>query len=201
MFTGIVTDVGRIRKLTPLPQGVGITIDSAYDLSTIAIGASISCNGVCLTVTDLSREASQNWFYVEAWEEALLRTNIKYWAVDSKINLERSLKIGDELGGHLVFGHIDGTAKILKKEAQGDAIRFSIQAPKDLSPFLAPKGSIALDGTSLTINDVSNNIFDVLIIKHTLAVTNWHSKEIGDLLNIEIDQLARYAARLLKTRL
>ena len=197
MFTGIVTDVGTIDKKTPLPEGVRLRINTAYDPQTIAIGASIACSGTCLTVVALPEETSSaRWFEVEAWEEALRLTTVGSWESGSRINLERALKVGDELGGHIVSGHVDGRAEILSVKPEGEAVRFTIRAPHALAKFVAPKGSVALDGTSLTVNAVNGDDFDVLIIKHTLEVTTWGERKAGDLLNFEVDTMARYAARL-----
>lgn len=197
MFTGIVTDVGRVALAKPLPAGVGLRIETSYDPATIAIGASISCAGVCLTVTALPSEGSnERWFEVEAWEEALRLTTAASWKTGTALNLERALKIGDELGGHIVSGHIDGRARIVSREAEGDAVRFTLEAPRALAKFIAPKGSVALDGTSLTVNKVDGVLFDVLLIHHSLSVTTWGDRQDGDEVNLEIDTMARYAARL-----
>lgn len=197
MFTGIVTDVGKVATLTPLPKGVRLRIDTAYDPMTIDIGASIACAGVCLTVVALPEAgANQRWFEVEAWEEALRLTTAASWQVGSAINLERALKIGDELGGHIVSGHVDGMAEIVAREDEGDAVRFRLEAPRELAKFIAPKGSVALDGTSLTVNQVEGRRFDVLLIHHSLTVTTWGQRNVGDRVNLEVDTMARYAARL-----
>ncbi|MBX3581108.1 MAG: riboflavin synthase [Rhizobiaceae bacterium] len=197
MFTGIVTDVGKVSAAEPLPEGLRFRIDTAYDPAGIAIGASIACAGVCLTVTRLPDQGSNaRWFEVEAWEEALRLTTAHDWRVGSRINLERALKIGDELGGHIVSGHVDGRAKIVSRKQEGDAVRFSIEAPRNLARFIAPKGSVALDGTSLTVNKVDGAVFDVLLIHHSLEVTTWGERQPGDEVNVEIDTMARYAARL-----
>ncbi len=197
MFTGIVTDVGTVATVKPLAEGVGLRIDTAYDPESIAIGASISCDGVCLTVTALPEHGSNaRWFEVEAWEEALRLTTASSWKSGSRINLERALKIGDELGGHIVSGHVDGIAEIVERKEEGDAVRFTLEAPRDLAKFIAPKGSVALDGTSLTVNRVEGTRFDVLLIHHSLSVTTWGERQAGDRVNIEIDTMARYAARL-----
>lgn len=197
MFTGIVTDVGAIAAVTPLAEGVRLRIDTAYDPAGIAIGASIACAGVCLTVTGLPESGSnRGWFEVEAWEEALRLTTAASWARGTRINLERALKIGDELGGHIVSGHVDGTATILARQPEGDAVRFTLEAPRDLARFIAPKGSVALDGTSLTVNKVEGTRFDVLLIHHSLQVTSWGERQAGDRVNLEIDTMARYASRL-----
>ncbi|MGB3417176.1 MAG: riboflavin synthase [Mesorhizobium sp.] len=197
MFTGIVTDIGKVAQVKPLKEGVGLRVETAYDPATIAIGASIACGGVCLTVTALPEEGSNaRWFEVEAWEEALRLTTAADWKAGTRINLERALKIGDELGGHIVSGHVDGTATIIGREDEGDAVRFTLEAPRELARFIAPKGSVALDGTSLTVNKVDGLRFDVLLIHHSLSVTTWGEREAGDRINLEIDTMARYAARL-----
>jgi riboflavin synthase len=201
MFTGIVTDVGTLAAVTPLREGVGLRIDTAYDPEGIAIGASISCGGVCLTVTALPESgANARWFEVEAWEEALRLTTAGEWKPGTRINLERALKIGDELGGHIVSGHVDGKAEIVGRKEEGDAVRFTLEAPRHLAKFIAPKGSVALDGTSLTVNDVEGDSFSVLIIPHTLSVTTWGERRAGDAVNLEIDTMARYAARLVEAQ-
>jgi riboflavin synthase len=197
MFTGIVTDVGTLRRRTELPQGLRLRIETEYDPKTIAIGASMACSGTCLTVVALPEETSKSrWFEVEAWEEALRLTTTGSWVEGASVNLERALKVGDELGGHIVSGHVDGVAEIIALNLEGGATRYRIRAPKALAKFIAPKGSIALDGTSLTVNKVERDVFDVLIIAHTLVVTTWGKKKVGDSLNLEVDTMARYAARL-----
>jgi riboflavin synthase len=197
MFTGIVTDVGTVESLTPLDKGVRLRIRSSYDPKTIAIGASIAHAGTCLTVVTLPEEGSNDrWYEVEAWEEALRLTTAASWQPGTRINLERSLKIGDELGGHMVAGHVDGLAEIVAIEPEGEAVRFRIRAPAGLERFVAPKGSVALDGCSLTVNSVDGANFDVLLIRHTLDVTTWGLRAVGDKLNFEVDTMARYAARL-----
>ncbi|MGV1869687.1 riboflavin synthase [Agrobacterium rosae] len=197
MFTGIVTDVGTVSELETLPEGVRLRVATAYDPKTIDIGASISHGGVCLTVTKLPEQGSnERWFEVEAWEEALRLTTIASWTKDTRVNLERALKIGDELGGHIVSGHVDDKAEILSVESEGEAVRIRLRAPEHLAKFVAPKGSIALDGTSLTVNAVKGTDFDVLLIRHTLSVTTWGDRQPGDFVNFEVDTMARYAARL-----
>ena len=197
MFTGIVTDIGTIASASPLPEGVRLRIETAYDPATIDIGASISCGGVCLTVVALPEGGSnQRWFEVEAWEEALRLTTASTWDAGSRVNLERALKIGDELGGHIVSGHVDGMAEIVERRDEGDAVRFTLEAPRELAKFIAPKGSVALDGTSLTVNRVERTRFDVLLIHHSLSVTTWGERQVGDRVNLEVDTMARYAARL-----
>jgi riboflavin synthase len=197
MFTGIVTDVGRIALTRALPKGVRFRMETAYDPASIAIGASISCSGVCLTVTRLPDAGSnERWFEVEAWEEALRLTTASNWQVGTRINLERALKIGDELGGHIVSGHVDGRAAIVALMEEGEAVRFTLDAPPELARFIAPKGSVALDGTSLTVNKVDGRRFDVLLIHHSQSVTTWGERQAGDEVNLEVDTMARYAARL-----
>ncbi len=197
MFTGIVTDVGKVDKITPLAEGLRLRVATAYDPKTIDIGASISHSGVCLTVVTLPEEGSNDrWYEVEAWEEALRLTTISTWKEGSRVNLERALKIGDELGGHIVSGHVDGMAEIVAIEPEGDATRFRLRVPEAFARFVAPKGSVALDGTSLTVNAVSGCDFDILLIRHTLEVTTWGARKVGDKVNFEIDTMARYAARL-----
>jgi riboflavin synthase len=197
MFTGIITDVGTVEKVTALKEGIKLRVATSYDPATIDMGASIAHAGVCLTVTALPAAGSnERWFEVEAWEEALRLTTISSWQEGTHINLERSLKIGDELGGHIVSGHVDGQAEILAVEAEGDAVRFRLRAPEHLARFVAPKGSVALDGTSLTVNRVDGAEFDVLLIRHSLEVTTWGERQVGDFVNFEVDTMARYAARL-----
>lgn len=199
MFTGIITDVGEISELDQLKSGLKIKIKTNYDPKSIEIGASIACAGTCLTVTQLPEENSnERWFMVEAWEEALRLTTIGSLKTGDHINLERALKMGDELGGHMVSGHVDGKAKIIEKIMEGDAVRFRFKAPDELALFIAPKGSVTLDGTSLTINEVDGAVFDVLLIRHTQEVTTWGQRDVGDEVNIEIDQMARHVARLVE---
>jgi riboflavin synthase len=197
MFTGIVTDVGTVEQVSPMKEGIKLRVATSYDPKTIDMGASISHSGICLTVTGLPEDGSNDrWFEVEAWEEALRLTTIGTWASGTHVNLERSLKIGDELGGHIVSGHIDGKAEILSVTEEGEATRYRLRAPEHLARFVAPKGSIALDGTSLTVNAVHGTDFDVLLIRHTLEVTTWGERRAGDFVNFEVDTMARYAARL-----
>ncbi len=195
MFTGIITQIGTLTQIEQLDAGKRFTVQSAYDSGTIDIGASIAHNGTCLSVVEKS-VSGDDWYKVEAWEEALRLTTLGTWEVGQKINLERALKIGDELGGHMVSGHVDGLAKIVGMKPEGQATRYTLRAPDDLAKFIAPKGSVTLDGTSLTVNQVDGDSFDVLLIKHTLEVTCWGDVRPGDNLNLEVDQMARYAARL-----
>jgi len=192
MFTGIITDVGQVTSVTLLDQGRRFRISTKYDTTMMDIGASVAHNGVCLTVV----EKGSGWIDVEAWEEALRLTTLGAIEEGDPVNLERSLKIGDELGGHLVSGHVDGKASIMDVTEEGDAVRYSLKAPDELAKFIAPKGSVALDGTSLTVNGVNGSVFDVLLIRHTLDVTTWGQRKAGDVVNLEVDQMARYAARL-----
>lgn len=201
MFTGIITDIGTVLALDK--QGdLTARIGTAYQPDTIAIGASIACDGVCLTVTDKGHEAGQNWFEVQISAETLSKTNIGAegsnagWDSGRKINLERALKVGDELGGHIVSGHVDGVARVISIREEGDSTRVDIRAPEVLAPFIAPKGSVALNGTSLTVNDVDGVTFGVNLISHTKEVTTWGKICDGDSLNLEIDTLARYLKRL-----
>ena len=197
MFTGIITDIGTVAAVTPLEQGIKLRVATSYDPVTIDMGASIAHSGTCLTVTGLPDAGSnERWFEVEAWEEALRLTTIGGWSAGTHINLERALKIGDELGGHIVSGHVDGKAQILSVTAEGEATRFRLSVPEHLARFVAPKGSVCLDGTSLTVNAVNGIEFDVLLIRHSLQVTTWGERQAGDFVNFEVDTMARYAARL-----
>jgi riboflavin synthase len=197
MFTGIITDIGTIAAISQLDAGIRVRIQTAYHTANIAIGASIACSGICLTVVALPKSGSgERWFEVEVWREALRLTTAQNWRVGTGINLERSLRIGDELGGHIVSGHVDGMAEIIARDDEGDAVRFTLEAPSSLAKFVAPKGSVALDGTSLTVNKVEGRRFDVLLIRHSLEVTTWGDRKAGDRVNIEVDTMARYAARL-----
>jgi riboflavin synthase len=198
MFTGIVTDIGEITALTPKAQGQlhWLRIACRYDRSTIADGASISCNGVCLTVVASGVEHGSTWFDVDAAAETLGMTTAKHWIVGTKLNLERALKIGDELGGHIVAGHADGTATILKRDDLPDMARFELRTARELARFIAAKGSVTLDGVSLTVNTVDDVMFSVLIIPHTLNVTTLGGWRTGSEVNLEVDLMARYAARL-----
>jgi riboflavin synthase len=207
MFTGIVTDVGRIAAVSEGDRLRRIRIESAYDPASIAIGASIACSGPCLTVVAVGERDGGSWFEVDAAAETLGRTTVAEWRVGTKVNLERSLKIGDELGGHLVTGHIDGIAEIVSREevtggegTSGATARFVLRAPPAVARFIAEKGSVALDGASLTVNEVDGDTFSVLIIPHTLSVTTFGERRAGDRLNLEVDQMARYAARLAEVR-
>lgn len=196
MFTGIVTDIGTLRRVEPRNDVRRLTIASRYDTATIELGASIACSGVCLTVVALQPDA----FEVEAAPETLAVTTARYWTEGRRLNLERALKIGDELGGHVVQGHVDGVATVIAREDIGETTRFVFDAPVALAPFIAVKGSVTLDGTSLTVNEVDGTRFSCLLIPHTLAHTTWGDVHAGDHVNIEVDMMARYAARLAEFR-
>ena len=198
MFTGIVTDIGEITELTPTAQGQlhRLRIACRYDQTTIADGASIACNGVCLTVVGSDVAQGRTWFEVDAAAETLAMTTAKHWKVGSRLNLERALKIGDELGGHIVAGHADGIASIIARDDLPDMARFELTTSRELARFIAAKGSVTLDGVSLTVNTVEDVRFSVLIIPHTLSVTTLGSWAAGSEVNLEVDLMARYAARL-----
>ena len=204
MFTGIVTDVGEIVSVEGTPGTLKrLCVHAAYDPASLSLGASIACGGPCLTVVDFGPREGGCWFEVDAAAETLQRTTVGEWQVGTRVNLERALRIGDELGGHIVTGHVDAVATILTREAVtgggdpwGPTARFEIRVPRPLHRFIAPKGSVSLDGTSLTVNGVEDDVFSVLIIPHTLAVTTWGERQAGDRLNLEVDLMARYAARL-----
>lgn len=198
MFTGIVTHIGEVTAVEQLSEGRRFTVRADLDFSTLEIGASIAHGGVCLTVTAM--DPANATYRVEAWEEALRLTTAGIWDVGAKLNLERALRVGDELGGHIVSGHVDGKARIMSVTGEGEATRFVLRSPEPLAKFIAPKGSVALDGTSLTVNSVSKLDFDVLLIAHSLSVTTWQARKAGDEVNLEVDTMARYAARLLETR-
>lgn len=202
MFTGIITDVGDILSIKPVAQGQlhRLRIGCAYDQSTIADGASISCNGVCLTVVRSGVDNGRTWFEVDAAAETLRMTSAKDWREGGRLNLERALKIGDELGGHIVSGHVDGIATIVTREDLPDMARFELRAPHELAKFIAAKGSVTLDGVSLTVNTAVGDLFSVLIIPHTLQVTTLDAWSEGSEVNLEIDVMARYAARLSELR-
>lgn len=202
MFTGIITDIGRVRSVKKRGD-TRFTIATAYDPDGIDIGASIACAGCCLTVVERGRDGEGNWFAVDVSQESLDCTTLGNWREGTRINLERALKAGDELGGHVVSGHVDGVGRIVDIRPEGDSLRFTFEAPQDLGRFIAPKGSVTLDGTSLTVNAVEDlksggTRFGVNIIPHTQAVTTWGMVKPGDPVNLEIDMLARYVARLVQ---
>ena len=193
MFTGIITDVGEIIELEKRGD-LRARIKTNYDAKRIAFGASIACDGICLTAVDFG----DNWFDVEISAETVSKTIIGsgLWEINYKVNLERSLKVGDELGGHIVSGHVDGIATVSSILDEGDSTRFTFEAPMELARFIAPKGSVALNGTSLTVNEVKENAFGINLVPHTKKVTSWNKTQVGDPINLEIDTLARYVARL-----
>ncbi len=194
MFTGIITDIGTIRQLEP--QGdLRARIATGYDTAHIDIGASIASDGVCLTVIALG----EDWYDVQVSAETVSKTNLGDWAEGRRVNLERALKVGDELGGHIVSGHVDGVAEVIGIADEGDSTRVSLRAPQDMARFIAPKGSVALNGTSLTVNEVDGATFGINIIPHTKDATTWGDVAQGDRVNLEIDTLARYVARLADT--
>lgn len=201
MFTGIVTDLGEVRSVSPRAGNLHrVTIFCGYQRSELIQGASIACSGVCLTVVDAGAEDGRAWFSVEAAAETLRVTTAGHWRPASKVNLERPLKFGDELGGHLVAGHVDGIATVVAREDMPEMGRFVLRAPAGLARFIAPKGSVTLDGVSLTVNTVEGDTFSVLVIPHTLRVTTFGTLRKGDDVNLEIDTMARYAARLMEMR-
>ena len=197
MFTGIITDVGTVRAATR--QGAGdlrLVIATSFPMQEVALGASIACSGVCLTVV----EKGADWFAADVSGETCARTTVGSWRTGRRINLERSLRLGDELGGHLVYGHVDGLARIVGSHPEGDSLRWEFEAPAGYEGFVAAKGSVALDGVSLTVNQVSGRTFGVNIIPHTTSNTTFADRAAGDLVNFEADMLARYVARLLGSK-
>ena len=199
MFTGIISDLGEVLEVTEQADGLRrLTIACGYDPKTIAIGASIACSGPCLTVVERGRHGARGFFAVDVAAETLRVTTAGAWRQGTRLNLERSLHIGDELGGHIVSGHVDGIADLLAREDLPEMARLSLRVPADLARFIAAKGSVALDGVSLTVNEVAGDTFSVLIIPHTLKVTTFGALRAGARLNVEVDLMARYAARLLQ---
>jgi riboflavin synthase len=198
MFTGIISDVGDIIDVEEQAEGLRrVNIACNYDPDTIDIGASIACSGICLTAVARGRSGNRSWFAVDAAAETLRMTTAGEWRRGARLNLERSLRLGDELGGHLVSGHVDGVAGLVSRDDFVDSAGLSLRVPPALARFIAPKGSVALDGVSLTVNAVEGDTFSVLIIPHTLKVTTLGALAIGARINLEVDQMARYAARLL----
>lgn len=209
MFTGIISDIGEIVSIDCFQDTLRrLRIHSRYDAATIQLGASIACSGPCLTVVGFGALENGAWFEVDAAAETLALTTLGDWQVGTHINLERAMKIGDELGGHIVTGHVDGIAELISRDeitgnegsSWGETARFTLRAPRDLAAFIAAKGSVTLDGTSLTVNHVEGDLFSVLLIPHTLQVTTWGERSVGDKINIEVDLMARYAARLAQAR-
>ena len=196
MFTGLITDVGEVAAR----DGGRFRIRSNYPAAEIAVGASIACSGVCLTATSIEPAGEGSLFTVDVSNETLSKTTLGSWEMGAPVNLERSLTAGSELGGHVVTGHVDGKARITDIRADGDSQRFLFDAPDNLGMYIAPKGSVALDGTSLTVNEVAGHTFGVNLIPHTLQVTTWGNRRIGDAVNLEVDLFARYIARLLEYR-
>jgi riboflavin synthase len=194
MFTGIVTDIGRIVE-TRHTGDLRARIATRYDVTGIDIGASIACDGVCLTVVALG-DRPEGWFDVEISGETVSKTNLGGWGPGKRVNLERALKVGDELGGHIVSGHVDGLAEVVAVRPEGGSVRVRFRAPDALARFIAPKGSVALNGTSLTVNEVEGAEFGVNFIPHTQAATTWGEVAVGDKVNLEVDTMARYVARL-----
>jgi riboflavin synthase len=200
MFTGIISDVGEVLDIEEKAEGLRrVSIGCSYDPDTIDVGASVACSGTCLTVIERGRTGNRSWFAVDAAAETLRMTTAAGWERGSLLNLERSLRLGDELGGHLVSGHVDGIAKLVARDDSVDTSVLSVRAPPGLARLIAPKGSVALDGVSLTVNKVEADTFSVLIIPHTLKVTTLGLLAIGAKMNLEVDLMARYAARLLQT--
>ena len=197
MFTGIVTDIGRVRAVTKTGEGKGegrrFEVETSFDVNDIDMGASIAHAGACMTVV----EKGDQWYAIEVSGESLSKTTLGSWDVGTAVNLERAMRLGDELGGHMVSGHVDGVGEVTGRETEGDSVRFTFRAPDDLAKYLAPKGSITIDGVSLTVNEVEGARFGVNIIAHTQTATTIGALEVGDKVNLEIDMLARYVARLL----
>jgi riboflavin synthase len=195
MFTGLITDIGTVAALEPRGD-LRVRLRTGYDPASIELGASIACDGCCLTVVDRGAEGGAGWFAVDVSAESLDKTRLGDWREGTRVNLERSLRLGDEMGGHIVSGHVDGTARLVGLAAEGDSLRLTFEAPEALARFVAPKGSVALNGTSLTVNEVEGARFGVNLIPHTREVTTWGQAAEGDRVNLEIDMLARYVARL-----
>ncbi len=200
MFTGLITDLGRVRSADAQAGGIRLAIDTAYPVESLEIGASIACSGACLTVVESGVEAGAGWFSVDVSAETVACTTLGGWQEGGRVNLERSLKLGDHLDGHLVSGHVDGVAEVVERRPDGDSIRYVFEAPADLSQFIAAKGSVALDGVSLTVNEVDGHQFGVNIIPHTAEKTTFGAAQPGDRVNLEVDQVARYVARLQMAR-
>ena len=192
MFTGIITDIGTVKAVENRKLGKRMTIESSFSEKDIDLGASISCDGACMTVT----EKGKNWFVVDVSQESLDKTTLDYWKKGTKVNLERALKVGDEIGGHMVTGHIDAIAVVAKKQKAGESVKFSIKAPKALMQFIATKGSVTINGVSLTVNSVKGDVFELNLIPHSLKNTTFLGLEKGDRVNLEIDTIARYVANI-----
>jgi riboflavin synthase len=201
MFTGIVTDIGEVAAVRPRAEGLTrLRITCNYPRESLIEGASMACSGACMTIVGIGAEQGRTWFEVDAAAETLRLTTVGRWRAGSRINLERPLRLGDELGGHMVAGHVDGLAKLTNRENLTEMARLTLRTPSDLARFIASKGSVTLDGVSLTINEVDGDAFSVLIIPHTLRVTTLGTLAAGDEINLEVDRMARYAARLTELR-
>lgn len=197
MFTGLITDLGRVRSVEETGGGARLVLETAYDMDAVELGASIACSGACMTVVEKGSDGGTGWFAVDVSGESLACTTIGGWKPGSRVNLEQSLRLGDTLGGHLVTGHVDAVATVLERRPDGDSQRFSFEIPEGYDGFIAPKGSVALDGVSLTVNEVENGRFGVNIIPHTAERTSFGALGEGDRVNLEVDLIARYVARLL----
>ena len=197
MFTGIITDIGRVRAVQATGEGTGegrrFEIETAFDVADIDIGGSVAHAGACMTVV----EKGDNWYAIEVSAESLSKTTLGSWDVGTRVNLERAMRLGDELGGHIVSGHVDGVGELVGRKADGDSQRYTFRAPQELAKYLAPKGSITIDGVSLTVNEVDGAEFGINLIPHTQTATTLGLLEPGDQVNVEIDMLARYVARLM----
>lgn len=199
MFTGIITDIGTVIDVTKAGDTT-YRIQTSFDLSTVAMGASIAHSGVCLTVVEKGQNDTSHWYDVVVSEESLSKTNMRDWGIGTKINLERSLKLGDELGGHLVFGHVDAVTQLMSKTQEGDSWRLKIKIPEGFAQFVAAKGSVCLNGVSLTVNEVDADVFGINIIPHTWDVTTFGTLNVGDKINFEVDMLARYVSRMMDVK-
>ncbi len=194
MFTGIITDIGRIGSIEQRGD-TRLIIETSFDVDGIDIGASIASSGVCLTVVDKGRDDGQNWYAVDASAETLSKTTMGDWKAGHAVNLERALKVGDEMGGHVVSGHVDDVGRIVGRQTEGDSVRWTFEVPEAIAPFIATKGSIAIDGVSLTVNEVEGLTFGVNIIPHTAQHTTFGTLNVGDAVNLEVDPMARYVSR------
>ncbi len=199
MFTGIITDIGSVKSIEQRGD-TRFVIRTRYDTDGVDIGASICCSGACLTVIEKGKDGTADWFAVDVSAETLSKTTLGDWRAETPINLERALKVGDELGGHIVSGHVDGVGTVVASTPEGDSMRWVFQVPDEIAPFVAPKGSIAINGVSLTVNEVEDNRFGVNIIPHTAEQTTFGTLAVGDKVNLEVDPLARYVARLLEMK-
>ena len=199
MFTGIITDIGSVKSIEQRGD-TRFVIRTRYDTDGVDIGASICCSGACLTVIEKGKDGNADWFAVDVSAETLSKTTLGDWRAETPINLERALKVGDELGGYIVSGHVDGVGTVLDSAPEGDSMRWVFEVPDAIAPFVAPKGSIAINGVSLTVNEVEDNRFGVNIIPHTAEQTTFGTLAVGDKVNLEVDPLARYVARLLEMK-